>query len=108
MSDPNQSGDPLASSLAGEPGMLDLIEQFVNELPERLTAIQQTLASHDLEGLSQLAHQLKGSAGGYGYPALSHQAAEIETSVKSHDDIARIAREVRELADLCSRTRCAG
>jgi signal transduction histidine kinase/HPt (histidine-containing phosphotransfer) domain-containing protein len=98
-----QSKAPLVSDLAGDPDMAELVEMFVDELPARVSAIQSSLASQDFDALQRLAHQLKGSAGGYGFPTITDAAKTLEQNLKAARDLSAMAEQVRELADLCSR-----
>jgi HPt (histidine-containing phosphotransfer) domain-containing protein len=56
----------------------ELVERFLDGLPERLEQLDTALANNDFDTLCRTAHQLKGSGGGYGYPALTQLAAQIE------------------------------
>lgn len=96
---------PIISNFANDQDILDLVEQFVDDLPRRIAAIQQSLAQQDLDTLQRLTHQLKGSAGGYGFPDITKQAASVESSIKMQTEIDNVAREVFALADLCNRAR---
>src|SRR5687767_9534646 len=84
MNDSETRKDILISDLAGEPDPADLVELFVNNLPIRVQAIRRACSEADLATLIMLAHQLKGSAGGYGFPAITEAAANLEASIKEH------------------------
>lgn len=64
--------------LRSDPDLIDLVEQFVAGLGARIHLIEESLAAADYEQLRRAAHQLKGSAGGYGYPVLTQVAGRIE------------------------------
>jgi HPt (histidine-containing phosphotransfer) domain-containing protein len=57
---------PLVSELASDPDFAELLAAFVSEMPKRISTLETALTASDLETLARLAHQLKGSAGGYG------------------------------------------
>lgn len=99
------AADFVISTLAGEADMADLIEMFVKELPHRISAMQEAVDQHDLENLQRLAHQLKGSAGGYGFQVITDAAKQLEQSVKTSQDVDNIRREINLLAGLCERVR---
>lgn len=105
MSPHDSTGQPILSEFAGDADMADLVETFVTELPNRLKAIQDSMAQQDLDTLARLAHQLKGSAGGYGFPQITQQAAALEKQARGHDELTGVAHEVRALAKLCARAR---
>ncbi|MDP6554248.1 MAG: Hpt domain-containing protein [Pirellulaceae bacterium] len=54
---------PMASaSVYGE-----LVEMYVDEMPDRIAALERAFDSGDMEGLQRAAHQMKGAAGSYGF-----------------------------------------
>lgn len=95
--------DPLVSELAGDPDLQQLVDEFVWKLPGKADAMQKELARGDIATLTHLAHQLKGSAGGYGFPAISDAARHLEQTAKATKDLEAISDHIRELADLCRR-----
>src|SRR5262249_39742727 len=72
------SDAPLASRFAADPAMKELVERFLARLPGQMAAIHQAAASGDSAQLKKLVHQLKGSAGGYGYMPISEAAERLE------------------------------
>jgi HPt (histidine-containing phosphotransfer) domain-containing protein len=95
----------LISELAAEADLADLIESFVAELPERAVALQQHLRAADYAAVASLAHQLKGAAGGYGFPSITTLAGEIERQARTQTDLDRLAGQIQEMIDLCGRAR---
>jgi len=57
--------------------MGELVEMFVDEMPERIALLGEALASGDRESLERTAHQMKGSAGSYGFDQLTPYAAAV-------------------------------
>jgi len=96
---------PLVSSLSNDPDMLDLVEEFVQMLPERVHAIEDAIAANDLSTLMRLAHQLKGASGGYGFDTIGQAAATLEHSARAADSVAQLTSQVQELVNLCQRAR---
>jgi len=75
----NQPKDPIPSELVREDASLaDLVEEFLGTIPERLREMETAINSSDFDILRRRAHQLKGSGGGYGYPAVTELAARLE------------------------------
>ena len=99
------SEDPIISIFADDEDMLALVQLFVDELGADIEAMRTALDSGDEETLATLAHQLKGSAGGYGFPILTEQAARIEDCVRAGGDSNTLQSEVETFANLCSRVR---
>jgi HPt (histidine-containing phosphotransfer) domain-containing protein len=68
--------------LSLDDGALGLIKEmlglFRNDTPDRIRAIEATLASGDLADMADVAHAIKGAAGTMGAPRLRAIAAELE------------------------------
>ncbi len=77
----------------------EIVQLFVDGLVHRLQSMQEAFEKDDLGRLRRLAHQLKGSGGGHGYPILTEKAAELEQQVIS-GEINEIKTGLAELADL--------
>ena len=105
MNELENPADTLVSGLAEDPDLADLVEEFVGELPARAQAIERACAEQDIDTLTRLAHQLKGSAGGYGFPAITEVAANLERNAKAREGLDKLTEGVREVIDLCSRAR---
>jgi HPt (histidine-containing phosphotransfer) domain-containing protein len=71
---PPGSPDPLA----------DLRARFVSRTRERLVALREAIAAEPpaLVAIGELAHQLAGSAGMFGYAALGRAAAALDVLVR--------------------------
>ena len=107
---PNPSATaPIISTLASDPDMGELIQLFVEEIPERVRTLQDFWQRKDLNELKRIAHQLKGSGGGYGFASLGAAAGTLEHTLMqtpaAQPDLESIARQVDELVNLCSRVR---
>jgi HPt (histidine-containing phosphotransfer) domain-containing protein len=104
MSDnPTPPNDPIPSELAQEDGsFVDLVEEFVAALPQRMEKMFEALRARDFESLRILAHQLKGSAGGYGYPTVTEHAAELEKHARCAEIDALLA-DMEVLRDMVAR-----
>ncbi len=81
----------IISQLAGNEDFTPLLQQFISEIPERISHIDLALAADDVELLKRIVHQLKGACGGYGFPSLTEEAFALEkvmdnkTSVKNFE-----------------------
>jgi HPt (histidine-containing phosphotransfer) domain-containing protein len=76
--DHSGSAAPIVSEYARDPDMAELIIFFIAELQSRIGVMSQAVESGDLKCLKTMAHQIKGAAGGYGFPAITNCAAELE------------------------------
>jgi signal transduction histidine kinase/DNA-binding response OmpR family regulator len=93
---------PLVSELADDPDMADLIDAFLISLAQRGLALQAALQVGDLARVADLAHQLKGAGGGYGYPAITDAASAVEEAALS-DESALLDVNAAELLALIRR-----
>jgi HPt (histidine-containing phosphotransfer) domain-containing protein len=100
-----QSLPHLYSELATDPDLAEIVEMFVEEMPQRVAKLVQCYDQHDLENLGRAAHQLKGSAGSYGFMPITPAAAKLETLVRSQQDEDEILVALNELVDLCQSIR---
>ncbi len=90
----------IRSDFADDAVMKEIVEQFVNGLPEHTARLRQLIEAADLDSLRRVAHQLKGSGGGYGFSAISARAAEIESGIKEAASLDSIRRQVEGLVEL--------
>ena len=94
---------PLYSDLASDPDLKDIVEMFVEEMPDRISMLLTQIENNDLEGLRQTAHQLKGAAGSYGFNIISPQAGEVEDKIREGCNAEQIHQSVNDLVSLCRR-----
>ena len=100
---PEDPKAPLPSELAQEnESFTGLVEEFVEGLGERVQQMTAAVAEGDYAVLRALAHQLKGSAGGYGYPILTKKAAEMELHAVGRE-LDALQADVSALQELVSR-----
>jgi HPt (histidine-containing phosphotransfer) domain-containing protein len=85
--------------------MTELVEVFVASMDERLRTIDAALTARDWATLRTIAHQLRGSGGGFGYPQVSAQAARLEDHLVEEAPPATIEADARRLAALCRAVR---
>jgi len=98
--------DPIRSAFADDPDMLELVELYVAEMPERLRILEALWHSGDGEGLQRIAHQLKGASAGYGYGEVTDAARDLEMALVGSDvceELEAVQREFEALVDVCSR-----
>jgi len=104
----NEAGsESIQSDFAGDPEMRELIDLFVSEMPAKASRLTDLFEGRQIEDLQQLAHQLRGAAGGYGFGAISDAAAELEEALRTQDELEQAKSQVDQLIDLCQRTRSA-
>lgn len=81
-----------------------LVAQYVSEMPDRIKLLQQAIAARDYVWLKRLAHQIKGSAGLYGFPELSTKAAELECMIQSSSFDTSLAAATDAVIELCQQS----
>jgi HPt (histidine-containing phosphotransfer) domain-containing protein len=93
----------LRSEFQDDPDMAELIGLFLDELGPRVESMRGAWEVGDAEGLKRIAHQIKGAAGGYGYPSISRAAQRLEASLSHHhaDALSSARGALDELIDLC-------
>jgi HPt (histidine-containing phosphotransfer) domain-containing protein len=99
---------PLRSSFADDPEMRDLLVFFVDDLNRRVEAIRRALLDQDRAQLHTLAHQLSGSAGGYGYTSIGDVARLLEKQVQSDQlsdemELSLLHERAEDLISICRR-----
>jgi len=97
-------GEVIRSDFTDDPEMVPLVREFAAGLPRRIAAMRQAMANSHLEELRRNAHQLKGSGGGYGYPAVTEVAAQLEQDAKA-GDVESAALRLKELQRLAQAIR---
>jgi histidine phosphotransfer protein HptB len=88
------------SKLAVDPDLGELVEMFVQEMPDRLNALEAQACNRNWEELTRTAHQLKGAAGGYGFPLLTLYASRLENALRESRPEEEIVSSLDELRDL--------
>jgi HPt (histidine-containing phosphotransfer) domain-containing protein len=92
----------IVSAFAGDPEMEGLLDEYVAELRTRSALLRAAVASADWKGIEHIAHQLKGSAGGYGFASITAAAGELEHLAEGSRDARATDQRVGELTALCA------
>ncbi len=92
----------IVSALAGDPEMEELLDDYVSELQARSARLCCAVESADWAEIGNLAHQLKGSAGGYGFASITIAAGELERAAEGSHDPREAGQRVGELRALCA------
>ncbi len=101
MNEQGQLADVLVSEFADDEDFKELIEMFVEELPERASSIAKALAEADFATLQTLAHRLKGAAGGYGFPTISDAAQALEQTCEGDRDLKKLTAQTEQISTAC-------
>jgi histidine phosphotransfer protein HptB len=93
---------PVRSTMADDEDFAELLREFTDALPQKRETVRSLQSKVSDDELRVFAHQLKGSAGGYGFPGLTEVAAELEQACKAHN-MAEIAKTVDRLVEYMGR-----
>jgi len=91
---------PVRSTLEHEPSIQKLLGKFISRLPERVTTMHNLLQEQSIEDLRQAVHQLKGAAGGYGFPQVTEAAGRAEQKIRQAEPLELVKAEVESLIAL--------
>jgi HPt (histidine-containing phosphotransfer) domain-containing protein len=93
---------PIRSQFADDADFREILEAFVEAIPERCRLLTELHRSGSHDELGRQAHQLKGAGGGYGFSEISTAGAELQQACRAQDSV-QVARCVNELLDLLGR-----
>jgi len=97
---PSGGSAPLVSQFADDPDIATILDGFIERLGGQVSAMREALAQGRYVELQRMAHNLKGSGGNYGYPALTETAKVLEDAAKARSGQAA-DRAIVHLALLC-------
>ncbi len=90
----------LISSLADDPELVQVLDIFIDMLPEMLDSIGAAWRESNMETLKRHVHELKGAGGSAGFPIVMQHAAHVENIVATGQPD-QLAQAVDELLGLC-------
>ena len=90
------------SNLASDPDLSDLVEEYVAANQGRIVDLIEAYQHQDWAQLGVLAHQIKGSAGSYGFHTLTDPAHNLETACEFADTL-RLTQTFDHLIELLHR-----
>ena len=97
------NAEALYSTMADDPDLGEIVDMFVDEMPDRIANLLAQFESGNWEELRRAAHQLKGAAGSYGFDTISPSAANLEDSLSDGKPEAEIQKAADSLVALCQR-----
>jgi len=105
MTDICTQNTPIYSSFGDDPDLGELVEMFVEEMPDRIENLISQFEAKNWEELTRAAHQMKGAAGSYGFGVLTPVAAKLEALLRGKKPEDAIQIGLDQLTDLCRRIR---
>ena len=91
-------------SPGGEPSSIEsLVDVYLDEMDNHINKLKHAFAEDDEEILRTLVHQLKGSAGCYGFQKITDAAAALEKELclAQEADLCRVSEKVEDLLRAC-------
>jgi HPt (histidine-containing phosphotransfer) domain-containing protein len=82
-----------------------LLDLVVAEMSNRINALEPQAESGDWEQVRRTAHQIKGSAGSYGFDIITHSAGKLEHIAGEGCQVEEVRLALDELLSLCRRLR---
>lgn len=90
----------LISSLADDPELVQVLDIFIDTLPEMLDSIRTAWRENNMETLKRHIHELKGAGDSAGFPIVMQHAVHVEHTVAT-GEADQLAQAVEELLGLC-------
>ena len=97
----SESAGLLKSGILDPSKVAALIDAFREGLPARAEQIDKAFQQSERTPLFELAHQLKGSAGLYGFDSIADAARTLCDRLRADDELTELQAAVFELVDLC-------
>jgi signal transduction histidine kinase/DNA-binding NarL/FixJ family response regulator len=92
----SDSGVPVVKILVEE-GLEDVAPGYLAKRRAEVAAYREALAQNNMDTIKKMAHRMKGTGAGYGFPVLTELGAALEQSAIGHDTD-KIRRKLDELA----------
>jgi len=97
--------EPVFSTLADDPTMTDVVNDFIGELPTRIRKLAEAAQNDNVEALELIARQLKGEGSMYGLEIITEMATGLETALLDNPSIEAARPKLNELVQLCEQVR---
>ena len=94
----------VCSRLAADPDLGELVDLFVQGMPDRIKALDAQAKSRDWNQLAETAHQIKGAAGSYGFDEITPSLLDWKPPRERHGKRSRFSRRSTN-SRLCRRVR---
>ena len=97
------TGGPIRSGLGDEPELQRYLGSFIDHLPEIAGRLLTFVDQHSLHQLEEELHQLKGTAGLFGFPQVTDAAESAHLHMEQGQSLEAITQEVQALVQLIRR-----
>lgn len=96
-------GQPIYSTMGGDPAIDALIEQYVGEVKSTLGTLKEGIAADDFPKVRTACQSLKGTGTGYGFALLTDAAKDAVTALDASQSVSETLNELQLLESLCRR-----
>jgi HPt (histidine-containing phosphotransfer) domain-containing protein len=101
ISDLQNNSSPIKSLYADDDLIAEILPAFVHNLPKYVEQLRVAICTGDIVAAAKVCHDLKGTAGGYGYPQIGSLAQTLEDEVKGGFDLPEASILLEQIARLC-------
>ena len=82
----------------------ELVPAYIERRQTEIQILEDALEAGDLPVIQRVAHNMKGTGAGYGFPDITQGAARAETLIKTTSEIQAIKAAVDDLIELIRKT----
>ena len=107
MPQPQIQWNPLCSPLASDPALRELVEMFVEEMPQRIARLRQCFEAHDWHALRLGLRHLSGAASSHGFDQLVPSATNVESRLTRRAPTPEVGQALEGLLAQCGRVTAA-
>lgn len=93
--------EPIVSSMVHDREMVELIDEFVAKLPERVRELEMAFDDADPLALAKQARRMRGEAGCYGFEVITQAAADLEAACTASAEKSARRPKLDQLLRLC-------
>jgi HPt (histidine-containing phosphotransfer) domain-containing protein len=97
----HESLQPIRSLFANDDVISEILPDFVRNLSGYVDKMRAAIERGDKVQAARVCHDLKGTAGGYGYPQISASAQLLEETLKTEAETTHQMLLVDQIATLC-------
>jgi HPt (histidine-containing phosphotransfer) domain-containing protein len=101
ISDLQNDSCPIKSIFADDELIAEILPAFVHNLPKYVERLRAAIGAEDVAAAAKVCHDLKGTAGGYGYPQIGSLAQKLEDELKGGFDLTEASIQLEQVARLC-------
>ncbi len=98
--------DPIYSTVEDDPGMADLIIDFIEQARRMMLKLQKAIAAENQVVVREVCLAIQGSATGYGFGAATAAARDVLKTMDACDASKESQAQLRRLVSICGRMSC--